>query len=59
MTLKETAYVCSLIVLYKNMKEQYDSSPEITSARFMSKLYAICIKDLEQLLVIEDENANG
>lgn len=59
MTLRETAYVCNLIILYKNMKEQYDNSPNLPTAKYMSKLYTICIKDLEGLLTIEeDKNAN-
>lgn len=59
MTLKEMGHVCGLIITYKTMKELYDNwEHESTkqSAQFLSRLYGICIKDLEDLMKLEENS---
>ncbi len=57
MTLKETGRICSLIMLYADMKKEYDEWPmdnNKKTAQYMAKLYANCILDLQSVLELED-----
>lgn len=59
MTLKEIGYVGSLIITYKKMEELYDNwEYESTkqTAEFLSRVYTICIKDLEELMKLEENS---
>lgn len=55
MTFEETGHVCSLIMLYRSMKNLYDNFPvKDETASLISEVYSACIKDLEELLSIEE-----
>lgn len=61
MTLKETGHICSLIMLYADMKKEYDEWPMDNNkkiAMYMAQVYANCILDLKAVLELELEDGD-